>query len=74
MICPHCGKDTDVQPGASVNVPFIFENNVACAAQPYPIITNGNGQFLWTNTVCAAAAQPNATIHYITLGGNDGEH
>ena len=71
MICPHCGKDTDIQPGAIVTV---LPNVNGCAAQPYPIITSGNGQFLWTNTVCNAAAQPNPTIYYITFGGNDGEH
>ena len=75
MQCPYCGKEivTPVyaEPANAVGQPALtlFTNN-ACAAQPYPIITNGNG-ILWTNTVCAqGAAQPGIT-HYITLGDND---
>ena len=69
MICPHCGKDTDVQPVPVVN---LLPNVNGCAAQPYPIITNGNGQIPWFNTVCAAGAVPpiaGGTL-LITLGGN----
>ena len=78
MICPHCGKEivTPVytEPANTAGQPALtlLPNITAVQCNPYPIITNGNGQIPWINTVCAAGAAvaPPVTFHY-TVGDND---